>query len=195
MLPRVPQCFRAGRTPHQVDSNGRRRQVLETNGGAMSGDRNSSRSDSARYTRAKRCCGTGKPNDLRKNSRDPCRHGSAERTLGRAGMRCHTRQELKPTISTQGIDTLRSALWRMIRCVSFRCDRPENLCSHHEKENAKVGSSEFRRDYGRIWWIPSISNLDSQNKQDQGISGCTFYRRRNKEYGLSGSGRRYRAAY
>ena len=183
MLPRIPQCFRTGWTPHQVDPNGRRRRVSKTNGRIVSGNRNSPRSDSTLYTQAKRRCGTCQQDDLRTNPCDPCGHGTPQRTMDGICLRRRPSQELKPYIGTQRDNTLRSTLRRKTRYIPPCCNRHKSICARSQEENAKVGSTQFRRNYGWIRRIPSILNLDPWNKQDQGISGCPFCGRRNKEYG------------
>jgi len=182
---------------HQIDPNRRRRRVQETNGRILSGNRDSPQRNSALYSRTKRRCRTGKQDDLQMNLHDPCRHGSPERTLGRAGTPCHPYQESQPHTGAQEQDTLRGALRRKPQRFAPCCNRHQCICVRPQDENAKAGFRRFRRNYGRIWRISSISNLDPWDKQNQGISGCPFCGRRNKEYDSSwdSGSARYGAAY
>jgi len=82
-------------------------------------------------------------------------------------------------------DSLRGFIWRKARRLVPCCNWHKSICAHSQEENAKVGSPQFRRNYGRIWRIASISNLDPRDEQDQGIPGCALRGRSNKKYDSS----------
>ena len=185
MLPQIQEYLRAGQTPHQVDPNGWRRRIPEANGGVVVRNWNPTRRDGAIYTGAKRCCRMGKQDDLQMNSCHPRRYRSPKGTVGGTRMRHRPSQKAKPNVGAQGNDTLRGVLQGKAQYIPPCCNQHETLCPHCKKENAKVGPPQFRRNYGRMWRIPSISNLDPLNKQDQGILGCPFCGRRNKEHSSS----------
>jgi len=160
MLPHIQEYFRAGGTLHQVDPNGWQRRIPEANGGVVVRNGNPRRRDGAIYTRAKRGCRMGKQDDLQMNSCHPCRYGSPKGTMGGTRMRHRPSQNPKPNVSAQGKDTLRGTLQGKAQCIPPCCNQHKSLCPHCKKENAKVEPPQFRRNYGRMWWIPSISNLD-----------------------------------
>src|SRR5947199_5038178 len=177
MLPQIPQYLRTRWTTCQINSNGWRRRITEANGRIMQRTWDRPQGNHSLNSRTEWSCRTCKQDNMRKDTRNPRRNRSSQRTLGRTRMCSRPSQKSQPDKRSQQQDSLRGFVRSETRRISPHCHRHKGIRSYAQEEDQKVGSSQFRGSYGGVWWKQPISNLDSWDKQDQNISRCQVCRR------------------